>query len=101
MILQSLVENAVKHGVLRNLEGGTIAIAVKVFDDHIELSVQDDGKSELIQTKGIGGAGTAIANCRRRLDLLYRGKASISHQSIAGQGTKVIVSIPFFNRGAQ
>lgn len=72
-IIQTLVENAIKHGVSKRIEGGTIWIKSSQLDDVIVISVENEGKLDASSEKGIG-----IENTIRRLELQYQGKAKFS-----------------------
>jgi LytS/YehU family sensor histidine kinase len=69
-ILQTLVENAIKHGVSKRIEGSTIWIRSYMDYDVAKLEVSNEGNLEHNEDAGIG-----IANTMRRLELQYRGKA--------------------------
>lgn len=43
LILQPLVENAVRHGVSKNLGGGTVSVRMKQIDENIYIEIEDDG----------------------------------------------------------
>lgn len=106
LILQPLVENAVKHGLAPKLEGGTIR--VRAFSDagFLEMTVEDDGAGwrgdryddlkagfELPERKpGPGGVG--LRNVVERLRTTYGDRARFDVRAREGRGTIVIVSIP-------
>ena len=71
-ILQTLVENALKHGVAQLIEGGTVWIRTRKSGDSIILEVENTGnlRSTRKDSMGIG-----ISNTLRRLELQYKGKA--------------------------
>jgi len=92
LLLQPLVENAVRHGIAPAVNGGTVAITARRVDGRLDLSVVDDGV-------GMGaahdGAGIALNNTRRRLDLLFRGDHSFNiSEGPAGRGVAVRISLP-------
>ncbi|MFC2139977.1 sensor histidine kinase, partial [Bacteroidota bacterium] len=67
LILQPLVENAIKHGISNNAEGGKIVIKTYIDSDSLVLSVCDDGKFNGNKfTEGIG-----LSNTRKRLNHIY------------------------------
>jgi hypothetical protein len=68
--IQSLVENAIKHGIDKKKEGGLIALTVKNGGDFIVISIQNPGKLDHHQNGGIG-----LKNLRERLQLQFEGKA--------------------------
>lgn len=64
LILQPLVENAVKHSVSRSLAPATIAITARRIDDEIELRVEDSGSGS---EGSVPGTGIGLSNVRERL----------------------------------
>lgn len=71
-ILQTVVENALKHGVSQLIEGGTVWIRTKKKADSVILEVENTGNLHSIRRDSIG---IGIANTLRRLELQYKGKA--------------------------
>ena len=71
-ILQTVVENALKHGVSQLIEGGTVWIRTKKKADSVILEVENTGSLHSIRRDSIG---IGIANTLRRLELQYKGKA--------------------------
>ena len=67
LLLQPLVENAVKHGIAERLEGGTIKIAAVVVDDTLRLTVENEVDDD---APARPGQGVGLQNVRRRLDVL-------------------------------
>ena len=94
LILQPMVENAVKHGIAARVQGGTIRIAAFRCNGRITLSVHNDGPSlPLGWEKTHSGIG--ISNVRTRLQSLYGDKFEMSLQNEDAGGVKALVSIPF------
>lgn len=89
-VLQTLVENAVKHGISRRVEGGTIDLLVRRELTGIVIEVKNDGQYLPGEDAGIG-----IDNTIKRLDLMFQGKASFS---IAQEGHRVVVRINIPNQ---
>lgn len=83
MMLQTLVENAIKHGISKQKSGGRIKIISDFRDDHHELIVQNTGT--LSQSEGSEGFG--ISSTRNRLKLLFGAKA---HFSIVDKGNNMV-----------
>lgn len=71
-ILQTLVENALKHGVSQLIEGGTVWIRTKKLGESIILEVENNGNLRSTRKDSIG---IGISNTLRRLELQYKGKA--------------------------
>jgi two-component system, LytTR family, sensor kinase len=92
LMLQLLVENAIKHGIAKRAQGGAIRIAASRSDGRLSVSVYNDGpavKWEKMQS-GIG-----IANMRTRLKSLYGDAFSLSMHNQDPGGVQVTVSVPF------
>ena len=88
LLLQPLVENAVKHGVLSREDGGSIAIRVGVVGARLRITVADDGK-------GVTGSATArrgigLSNTARRLDELYGAAASVAFAATSDGGVTTV-----------
>ncbi len=93
MMIQSLVENAVKHGLEPKPEGGTLSVRAEVKHGKLAVTVADTGL-------GFGkaetqGTGVGLNNIRERLKLLYGNKASITLTGNAPTGTVVTLSVPY------
>ena len=93
MLLQPLVENAVRHGISPRLSGGTVAIAARRTGDRLVVSVEDDGVG-LTESKTDGG-GVGISNTRARLAHLYGAEASLTLTPRGDGGTAALVDLPF------
>jgi two-component system LytT family sensor kinase len=94
LILQPLVENAVRHGVLARAQGGTLSVSIRRCDAVLVITVEDDGPG-----LGDGGAhpyGVGFKNSAERLAALYGDDA---HMSVGprpyGRGFAVIMFLPF------
>ncbi len=98
LILQPLVENAVRHGLMSNLQGGTVKITIKKMDGTASFIVEDNGsgisraKLEEILASNVETKGVGIWNINQRLKLLY-GKG-IQFESREGAGTRASFHIP-------
>ncbi|MHC1694831.1 MAG: ATP-binding protein [Eubacteriales bacterium] len=97
LCLQPIVENAVRHGIIQRVEGGTVRISVKAVDTQVVISVEDDGvgmtQDRLAELFEAGEAkGVGIRNIQKRMLAMY-GHGLIIESTI-GQGTKVTMTIP-------
>jgi hypothetical protein len=93
MLLQPLVENAVRHGVLRRTGGGTITVRARVQGDgaerRVECAVEDDGPGcDAPPREGFG-----LKSVRRRLELQYPGSALALASS--PEGTRCVATLPW------
>jgi hypothetical protein len=93
LILQPLVENAVKHGISKRARGGSIEIDASRAEGKVTLRVGNDGPS-LTAGAGSSGAGIGLANVRARLESLYGDGFELRMQNREGGGVEVSVSVP-------
>ncbi|HET6554480.1 MAG TPA: histidine kinase [Dyella sp.] len=91
MMLQTLVENAIKHGLERKPGGGTVWIRARRDDGTVAITVADDG---LGFTGASGGTGIGLKNVRERLRLIYGPEASLSVVSNAPEGVASTIVVP-------
>jgi signal transduction histidine kinase len=77
MILLTLVENAIKHGIEPALRGGEVAVSAEAFEGALRIRVQDGGVGMSTLPEPDGGGGTGLDNVRRRLRLAYGEAASL------------------------
>ncbi len=100
LILQPIVENAVKHGIFNKEEGGTVKISAKEMDNWIELSVEDDGVGiDLIKLNNLLDEKDqqdhiGLMNVDRRLKVKYGSDYGLDIVSKPGQGTIVRAKVP-------
>jgi two-component system sensor histidine kinase LytS len=106
LILQPLVENAIKHGIFPKKEGGKVVITGKARGDKAYLIVEDDGVGmppDLLEKvlqydpkrKNIG-----LSNVHSRLQNIYGNSFGLKIESKLGKGTRVTVPIPLGENGA-
>ncbi len=95
MILQPLVENALRHGIAPKIEGGVITLRAHRGKGRLIVEVIDDGVgiSEQRQTE-VYGSGIGISNVRERLKVVYGQDFSLKIDSRPGQGTAIRFEIP-------
>jgi sensor histidine kinase YesM len=93
MMLQTLVENAIKHGLEPKPEGGRLRVVAEVVHGKLTLSVADTGLG--LGRAATAGTGVGLANIRERLALLYGGKASLTVADNPGGGTVVSLALPY------
>jgi two-component sensor histidine kinase len=96
MIMQPLVENAVKHGIAPFAAPGRILVSAQRRGDELDLRVQDSGNnSPVVVASGAAPAnGVGLANVRSRLDCLYGGAARLSGSIVPGGGYLVELTLP-------
>jgi sensor histidine kinase YesM len=91
MMLQTLVENAIKHGISRQMKGGVIKIVSDVKENQHELLVQNTGH---LNGYAKHGGGFGIASTKDRLHLLYGDKASFEIRQVAETLVEARVRMP-------
>jgi len=90
MMLQTLVENAIKHGISKQLNGGEVKVIASYKDEHLELLVQNTGQLD----KEINGDGFGIKSTLDRLNLMYQGKASFEIRNLGPDMVESKVEVP-------
>lgn len=95
LILQPLVENAMRHGVDSNSGASRIHIAAHLENGQVLMEVRDDGKDPEKISGQNGAAGLGLKNTRARLAELYGEEHSFSLSRRAGDWTVAQIAIPF------
>jgi signal transduction histidine kinase len=93
LVLQPLVENAVRHAIASNPEGGTIHVTASLRDHALTLRVEDDGPGG--EPRGIENSrGLGLRALKRRLDVRYGARARVDIRTAPGAGFAVTVVLP-------
>ncbi|HET6892153.1 MAG TPA: histidine kinase [Pyrinomonadaceae bacterium] len=95
LILQPLLENAIRHGVAPRRQHGLIEISAAREDGMVSLKVRDNGPG--LQSGEHLSKGVGLSNTQARLDQLYGPRHRFELKDAAGGGLEVIISIPFRN----
>ncbi|MDY7537499.1 histidine kinase [Undibacterium sp. 5I1] len=93
MMLQSLVENAIKHGLEVKAEGGTIRFHAEVAHNKLRVSVSDNGLG--FGAMPSNGTGLGLQNIRERLKLIYKEKGQMIITPNQPTGVCVTIEIPY------
>jgi hypothetical protein len=90
LMLPSLVENAIKHGLEPQREGGKVTISARSADGHLRVSVADTGRgfSETL------GAGVGLANIRERIAALYGAEGKLTLEAQQPRGVVATIQVP-------
>jgi two-component system LytT family sensor kinase len=92
LLLQPLVENALKHGLAPKPGPGTLWIAARERGGQVCVTVEDDGLG--IGAGGRRGAGVGLTNVAQRLSVAYQDRASLTLDPRDGGGTRVTILLP-------
>jgi hypothetical protein len=93
MMIQSLVENAIKHGLEPKPEGGELLIRAEIAHGKLNVVVADTGLG--FGKAATAGTGVGLANIRERLQLLYGAAASVTVRENQPSGTVVTIALPY------
>ncbi|HTD75344.1 MAG TPA: histidine kinase [Steroidobacteraceae bacterium] len=94
LMLQPLVENAIKHGIAKRAQGGVVRVAASRSGDELRLSVYNDGP--LLDRDGQAiQDGIGLANLRTRLSLLYGNRVELRLENCGITGVEVSVVLPY------
>ena len=93
MMLQSLVENAIKHGLEPKPEGGALRVEAEVAHGKLVVSVADTGVG--FGRAATAGTGTGLNSIRERLKLIYGPQAELRIAGNSPTGTRVSVVVPY------
>jgi sensor histidine kinase YesM len=98
MMLQSLVENAIQHGIEPKPEGGRITVSAKINDGQLWVEVEDSGiglPDPNAPRASTAGTGLGLANLRDRLAMLYPGTGRLDVLPSVSGGTLARIVIPY------
>ncbi len=91
MMLQILIENAIKHGLEPKIDGGRIDIRANVDGQMLQVDVIDDGIGFNVHA----GDGLGLANVRERLRILYGQRAQLVIEAPLTGGTRASIRVPY------
>ena len=93
MMIQTLVENAIKHGLEPKPEGGSLNLRAEIVHGKLVVTVADTGLG--FGRAATAGTGVGLANIRERLQLQYGARASMAIAENTPCGTRVTVTVPY------
>jgi two-component system sensor histidine kinase YesM len=109
LVLQPFVENAIEHGILEKINGGTVSLNGHIDGDYMVFSVVDNGKgmsvdklneilkivnSKQIEDNTSNRTNFGMYNVITRLKLMYQQDFEFKCHSEEGKGTEIILKIP-------
>lgn len=99
-ILQPIVENAIKHGIMSKGEGGLVKISIEEKNDGVAIEISDNGKGmepdilRKLYTDQMASSQVGLSNVHKRLKSVYGEDNGLKIKSIEGQGTVCTIYIP-------
>ena len=90
MLLQPIVENAIRHGLEPKIEGGVVRVSAMALADCVRIDVEDDG----VGLDDGHAAGYGLAHVHDRLHLLYADRATVAIESRPTAGVRVRIEVP-------
>jgi two-component system, LytTR family, sensor kinase len=95
LLLQPLVENAIRHGIAPRRRGGAVEVAIRRAGDDLAIRVRDDGRGFPAQERGRSEGGVGLPNTQARLEQLYGAAHRFAIESGPDAGTAIEILIPF------
>jgi len=96
MLLQPVVENAIKHGIEPKIAGGEVSVTARRQGDRLLLEVSDDGLG-VRATRAAGSTGLGLANLRERLSTMHGVHATLAIED-RQPGTRVTIDLPMLTQ---
>src|SRR5262249_34026936 len=100
LILQPLVENALRHGIARRAGKGVVEIRAHREGESLRLEVRDNGPGLSADGHEVMTQGVGLSNTRARLTQLYGEASDFEISNLPGGGVRVSVALPFRPAGA-
>lgn len=96
LILQPLIENAIKYAIAPSIEGGTIAVCAKIEGDQLLLALKDTGPGleDIHHIVSQSGSGVGIANTKERLSQIYGDKHEFRLENLDPTGLGIFIQVP-------
>ena len=92
LMLISLVENAIKHGLETHPPGGEVVITASIQEEQLSLTVRDNGRG----TIDTGNNGLGLSNILERIEAIYGDAASLTTQENTPNGFIATLRLPVF-----
>jgi hypothetical protein len=93
MMLQTLVENAIKHGLEPKPEGGVLTLSADVVNGNVRVAVSDTGLG--FGVAGAAGGGVGLSNVRERLQALFGARGRLTIEPNSPSGTIATIEVPY------
>lgn len=92
--IQLLVENGIKHGIDKRIQGGELKLSISKRENHVEIVVENPGKISKNNTKD----GIGLENLTKRLQLHFDGEANFELENIDNNLVKATLIIPILKK---
>ena len=93
MMLQSLVENAIMHGLECKQQGGTLQVIAEVVDNRLRVTVADDGLGFGVVPSN--GTGLGLQSIRERLALMFEDRGQLEITANQPSGVRAVIDVPY------
>ncbi|MBM3784453.1 MAG: sensor histidine kinase [Acidobacteria bacterium] len=98
MLLQPIIENSIKHGLSSKVEGGTITLRTRIFNERVHIEIEDDGVGVPEEKLGtMFDSGIGVSNVNERLKVLFQGDYRMDIDTRPGEGTRTHIEFPDLN----
>ncbi len=94
LLLQPLLENAVRHGIANSEAGGQVALSVAIIGDRLLIRIENDGTGLASDWEAKAEGQVGLINTRRRLQLLFGGDQDLRLNDLENGRVRVEVDIP-------
>lgn len=96
LILQPLIENAVKYAIAPSIDGGTITVCAKIVEDQLVLALKDTGPGleDIHHIVSQSGSGVGIANTKERLLQIYGDDHEFRLENLDPTGLGIFIQVP-------
>jgi len=98
LIIQPIIENSIKHGILKKINGGKIDLTINTKNDQLFIEITDNGvgmSTDLLKEVSEFTSNTVgINNVQKRLKTIFHEKASLNIESEKNRGTRVLINLP-------
>jgi two-component system LytT family sensor kinase len=95
MILQPIIENSIRHGLSKKVEGGQVSLRTWLEDTKVHILIEDDGVGiEESKLENLFEHGIGVSNVNERLRVLFGPGYRMTVESTLGEGTRTLIEIP-------
>ena len=101
LLLQPLLENAIRHGIAKSETGGEISVVAKRSEDQLILQIENDGTGLSPEWKDKARNQVGLTNTRRRLGLLFQDRCDLRLNELSGGRVRLELVLPFQTDGGE